>query len=329
MRRFRLAACGGTFDHFHKGHRDFLQFALKNADKLIIGITSDKYPDNKREEIESFSSRKLSVYSFLERESAINKTEIISIDDVYGPTISKAVPIEAIIVSEQTQKGAELINNYRQELGLLSLKMLVSPMTKAQDNGIISSLRIRRGEIDREGELYMHPSLLFQKRVLPEDLRQKLKKPLGVLLRGKSILRGLDPQKTITVGDVVTKTCNESSFGQKISVIDFYVGREKKFSNILELGFLGKEEIMSVTNPAGSLTPELFKAARDIFLTEKDKRCVVKVEGEEDLAVLPFLLAAPLSFTILYGQPNVGVVRVNVSEEMKNVARNIVSQFIS
>lgn len=329
MKKLRLAACGGTFDRFHKGHKSFLRFALKVADKIIVAITSDNYQDFKREEIESFSIRKASVVSFLEKEQALSRVKIVTIDDLYGPTISKDSPIEAIVATTKTLKGAEKINSKRLEQGLSFIVILTCPLSKAADGKELSSSRIRSGEIDREGELYIHPSWLLQRRTLPEVLRQKLKKPLGILLKGESILKGLVPEKTITVGDVVTKTSNESLFNQKISVVDFYVGREKKFSDITDLGFLGTEEIISLANPAGSLTPELFKAAREIFIKPNNNRLIVKIEGEEDLAVLPFLLAAPLGFTILYGQPNEGVVRLDISEETKDDIRNIVFQFIS
>ena len=93
---------------------------------------------------------------------------------------------------------------------------------------------------------------------------------------------------------------------------------------------MGNEEIVIITNPAGSLTPEVFKAAKDIIAQEKNNsQYIVKIEGEEDLAVLPFLLAAPLGFTILYGQPNEGVVQIEVSEENKDMGYSIVSQFTS
>lgn len=331
MKKYRLAACGGTFDHFHRGHRKFLKFALQNADKLVIGITSDNYPDNKREEIEHFSIREKSVVSFLDKVQALDRAEIVPIDNLFGPTISKEFKIEVIVVSEETEKGATLINNRRKEVGLGPFEILLCSTTKAGDGQPISSSRIRRGEIDREGKLYIHPFWLSQKLTLPETIRQILKRPLGTLIKGEEFtLREMRPEKTITVGDVVTKTCNELSFGQKISVIDFYVGREKKFSNITELGFLGNEEIISVTNPAGGLTPEVFKTARDIIAQEKNNsQYIVKIEGEEDLAVLPFLLAAPLGFTILYGQPNEGVVQVKVSEEKKNMGYSIVSRFLT
>ena len=50
------------------------------------------------------------------------------------------------------------------------------------------------------------------------------------------------------------------------------------------------------------------------------------VKGEEDLAVLPCLLIAPEDAVILYGQPNEGLVFVNVSEG-KDKANKLMTYF--
>ncbi|QQG40973.1 MAG: pantetheine-phosphate adenylyltransferase [Candidatus Levyibacteriota bacterium] len=334
MKLYHLVACGGTFDHFHKGHKDFLQFAIFQTNKLIIGITSDKYIENSKLKtqnsklIESYEERRKNVEDFLREENFFNNARIVSIDDIFGPTLSQQYPIKALIVSEQTQSGAEVINKRRKEKKLLPLKIIVYPMTKSQDGNVISSSRIRMGEIDREGRLYIQFSWLSHALILPDDIRQKLKHPLGILSKDiKHQLQDLDSDKTITVGDVATKACNELSFNQKISIIDFVVQREKKFSDISQLGFSGDEQLIEVVNPPGSLTPELFACAKEIFSKTNNNRYIVKIDGEEDLAVLPFLLAAPLGFVILYGQPHEGVVEIQVSERMKKRAFDIVSKF--
>jgi uncharacterized protein (UPF0218 family) len=54
---------------------------------------------------------------------------------------------------------------------------------------------------------------------------------------------------------------------------------------------------------------------------------ILKIIGEEDLAVLPLILAAPLDTIIYYGQPNKGLVKILVSEENKERAYNILLKF--
>lgn len=329
MNKFNLVVCAGTFDLFHKGHKEFLHFAQACAKKLIIGLTSDRFEDNKRDDVEPYKVRRNNVFAFLKKERADTKVEIVPINNIFGPTLSPTFPIKAIVVSEVTLLGATLINKHRKKYGLAPLEILICPFTLSEDRKPIASSRIRDGEIDREGKLWIQPVWFKKKLRLPLHLRKKLKRPVGILYKNGAVdYTAIDAHTTITVGDVVTKTCNDLSFKQKISVIDFHVGREKKFVNLSELGFVGDEQVLTADNPAGSLTPSLFRCAHQIFhMLKTQKRIVVKVNGEEDLAVLPMLLACPLGFIILYGQPNQGVVKITVSEEKKTEIFRMVSHF--
>ncbi len=288
------------------------------------------YQDKKRLDVASYALREKELLYFLQKEHVIERVTAIAIGNVYGTTLSPDTPIEALIVSKETMQGAETINKRREELGYASFPTLVCPETKAQDGILISSSRIRAGEIDREGKLYILPSWKSSKElILPESLRPALQKPLGAVFENSlPNLSSLYPNKTVTVGDVITKLCNDAKFGQKISVIDFVVNRKKKYQNITELGFLGDEEIMQVTNNPGTVSGAVFKAVSNLSRNiSQSKRIILKIDGEEDLVVLPLLLVLPLGFVILYGQPNVGVVQLIVSEETKNHAKNLVSQF--
>jgi len=67
-------------------------------------------------------------------------------------------------------------------------------------------------------------------------------------------------------------------------------------------------------------------AVKEAF--DKKTKTVILVGGEDDLAVLPVLLIAPLGFSIYYGQPGEGLVRVDVTEENKEKAYRLVEKFI-
>jgi uncharacterized protein (UPF0218 family) len=54
---------------------------------------------------------------------------------------------------------------------------------------------------------------------------------------------------------------------------------------------------------------------------------VINITGEEDLAVLPFVLVAPLNFQILYGQPNEGIVAIFITNDIKKRAMNLLEKF--
>jgi hypothetical protein len=259
--------------------------------------------------------------------------------------------VEVIVVSKDTILAAEKINLRRKEQEKSPLIIKIFASVKSSDNEYISSSRIRNGEIDREGRAYVNPLWLSHKLYITEALRKYAHRPFGKLLQNNVILirgcqtvpphpespivlrdsgqaRMTQSPHLITVGDVTTKTFNDLSLNQNISVIDFKVARKKKYSNIKELGFSGREKIIKISNPAGCLTPDLFKAVYQLFKFKTNKRRIIlQIEGEEDLSVLPLTLAAPLGSVIFYGQPGEGVVKVKVSEKSKEMAFNFVRRF--
>ncbi|MHB8605670.1 MAG: DUF359 domain-containing protein, partial [Thermoplasmatota archaeon] len=60
--------------------------------------------------------------------------------------------------------------------------------------------------------------------------------------------------------------------------------------------------------------------------TRGARRVVVEVVGEEDLAALPAILAAPAGAVVAYGQPNQGVVCVVVDDASRARARDLLSR---
>jgi hypothetical protein len=254
----------------------------------------------------------------------LDKAEIVEINDLFGQTLDKSLAIDAIAVSANTKKGAEIINERRKKLGLKKLNIFVVSDVLAEDGKLISSLRIRNGEIGREGKAYIKKEWFKKDLKLPEDLRGEFQKPFGELFKDVENSFKNKNSLVITVGDVTTKTFNEKSLGQNISVIDFRVAREKKFSDIKELGFVGDENIFKVDNPAGHVTSDLFKKLAEILRSDIKDKLILQVNGEEDLAVLPLVLLSPLKTVIYYGQPGKGVVEVLVSEESKKKAYNLV-----
>lgn len=113
-----------------------------------------------------------------------------------------------------------------------------------------------------------------------------------------------------------------------IAVIDFTVAREKKYISTTEIGFTGKENVVHVSNPAGSLTPGLFTVVAQLFDNPIKRKTIILIDGEEDLVVLPILLRAPLGYTVYYGQPQEGMVEIVVTEKIKNTAYNYALSFV-
>ena len=329
MTKYNLVVCGGTFDLFHKGHKKFINQILNKSDNVILGLTSDSFARSfkSENEIEKFKVRKKEVERFLDSIGARDRVNIVQINDIYGPLLTKSIHPQAIVVTSQTEKTAVEINQKRKEKQLSELEMIVLPMELAEDGKIISSTRIRNGEINRDGRLYLSPKWQNKKLILPLGMRSVLQRPMGEVLR--KIPKGFDSSKIITIGDVTTQEFNRNNANQFLSIVDFLVQRQKKFNALSELGFTGSEETLKIKKPPGTINPELFKIVKKIFQAKNRKTKVILIKGEEDLSVLPVLLVAPLGFSIFYGQPGQGLVRVRVDEENKEKAYKLVDSFIS
>ena len=326
-----IVVCGGTFDHFHKGHRDFLSAVFSLGNKAVIGVTTDEYisrsqQKSEKEEIEPYYVRRRSVESYIQ--SSGRTDSVIELSDIFGPTLDSEHNFLALVVSELTEKGAEIINSERKKKGLWQLRVVVVPLTKAQDGKPISSTRIRNGEITREGILTIDPAWFQEARLLPSSLRSELAKPFGPTIANVGEwIKDHDSKTVVLVGDVVTQTFNAQRFRQILSIVDFYVARKRKHQTVNDLSFEPSIKTVPIKNPAGTLCPPLFTSIDSFFKAEKREQTVFVIDGEEDLAVLPSILRAPLGFTIVYGQPGEGMIGVPVTEETKKKAYNFVKSF--
>lgn len=324
MEVYNTVVCGGTFDHFHAGHRAFLQAALGLGRKVIIGITVDGFGKKEyAESSEPFVKRKQQVLQFLSTRHT--KTEIIPIHDMYGSTLSPKEQLDAIIVTRTTESGAELINKERAKRNLPLLSVQIIPFVLAEDEKPITATRIRSGEINRNGRLYIPAHWKEKDHLLSQPVRKRLQKPFGTLLT--KIPHVKNGKHIITVGDVVTKTFNTSGIKAKVAIIDFVVERKKQHASIYEHGFLGEELLLTTINPAGKVTASLLRTivVAKAALTN-NQRIIIKVDGEEDLAVLAVILGFPLGYVIYYGQPGVGIVEVVITEENKDKAYSYLSR---
>ena len=69
-------AVGGTFDLFHKGHKDFLKKAFGLSDRITVGVTSDKLSQSLgKSPIDPFQTRLNNVRSYIKINS--NKVKVI------------------------------------------------------------------------------------------------------------------------------------------------------------------------------------------------------------------------------------------------------------
>ena len=154
MKKFTKVAVGGTFDQLHKGHVALICKAFSVGQKVLIGLTSDSFVAKmgKPHVTASYEDRRSELEAFLWQSGLASRTEIVPLDDPFGRTMS-AEGIEALVVSKETEKIAEAINLKRDKAGMSPLKIVVVKMVPAENNAPISTTRIRRGEIDRDGHM--------------------------------------------------------------------------------------------------------------------------------------------------------------------------------
>ena len=160
---------------------------------------------------------------------------------------------------------------------------------------------------------------------LNKDIIIELKKPLGKLY--PDFEDAIDEIKSseflISVGDETFKNLTKYELYPNIGIIDNLIQRKNHSHDVIHA-----DHILKADNPAGYITDDLWETIGQALELSNTGECyVIKVAGEEDLAVLPCIIMANPETTILYGQPNEGLVLLKVSD-VKNKAQRLIDGFI-
>ena len=128
--------------------------AFEVGEQVVVGLCSDEFVKRmgKPHSTASYKQRLEDLKRFLSEHGFLERAEIIPLNDPYGVTLSKGC-VEALVVSRETEPRALEINLKREKLGLPPLHIVVIEMVPSENHAPISTTRIRRGEIDREGHL--------------------------------------------------------------------------------------------------------------------------------------------------------------------------------
>ncbi len=329
--KFNHVVLGGTFDHFHLGHEKLVETACRIGKKVTIGISTEKLYKNKLlfQIIETFEIRKQNVLDFLSKKNFLKKTFLISFSDFKGDA-DKEVDIDSMVVSRLTYPNALKINQLREKNKLKPLRIFVIKDVLAADGKLLSSERIRTGEIDRQGKIYLD---VFKKTLfLPENLRERLRKPLGQVFENtKSLLNYIKKKPSpliVAVGDIIAMELEKKGFIPDVKIIDFRSRRQAIKTAGPVLGFLPKPST-PILNKPGTINSKsstvINSALKKYLLTKKPQTVIIK--GEEDLLALPAILLAPLGSLIFYGHWQLGVVVVEATEKSKEKIISLIKKF--
>jgi cytidyltransferase-like protein len=154
MKKFKNVAVGGTFDELHRGHKTLLMKAFEIGEHVLIGLSSEEFATkmNKPHIVAPYEQRLEDLKDFLNKNGWSSRAAIISLNDPFGAAASKEY-VDALVVSRETEKKASKINKLRKLIELPRLQIVVIDMVPSENCGTISTTRIRRGEIDREGHV--------------------------------------------------------------------------------------------------------------------------------------------------------------------------------
>lgn len=309
---YRTVGLGGTFDHFHAGHAEFISCAAKLGDKLLIGVTTTSLSLGKPwpESIEDFELRMRGVISFCKKHRI--QAEVFPLKDVFGPTLEQS-PIQALAVTPETEKGADVINQARQKLRLRPLPVYICDYFLADDGQPLHAEHIRAGRMNRQGVSY---SRIFTKDLeLNQTQRLFFREPKGKLRRAPSTKGPV----IAVVGDMCLENFITNRWPYQIGVFDFLQQRQEAISPVLE-----KLQATVVTNVPHQISVEMVEALEKAA-TATQNRTHIKVEGEEDLAAVALFLLLPLNSLVYYGQPGEGMVEAVVTEDLKQASYKALS----
>ena len=143
---------GGTFIVIHNGHLALLKKAFEIGDEIYIGLSTDEMALRNREvSVQDYDTRLQNLNNILGQMSKGKRFFVFALEDQIGGTTTENY--DAIVVSQETLKGAENINLIRERNGMKPLEIVVIDMVLAHDKKPISSTRVIRGQIDRKGNL--------------------------------------------------------------------------------------------------------------------------------------------------------------------------------
>jgi len=149
---FDIVATSGNIDILHKGHYVLLLKAFEVGKHVIIGLSSDYYVKRKRKLITNdYPIRLKNLKNFIAEKLNKSNYSIYELNNFYGPTVLNR-EVEAIVTTESSKENCLKINNLRESKNIGKLEIVIVPLVEDHEGKVISSTRIRQGEIDWNGK---------------------------------------------------------------------------------------------------------------------------------------------------------------------------------
>jgi len=153
---------------------------------------------------------------------------------------------------------------------------------------------------------------------LPEEARDAFKDPIGPVYTDAERLLADAGSPIVAVGDVVTYHLVAAGHTPTVAVIDGRTERETVTDEVRD--GLPSADVSVASEPA-TVSRDLLEAL--VAAIDGDGETVVEVDGEEDLAVVPAVLAAPAGASVVYGQPGEGMVLATVDADLRERMREL------
>jgi uncharacterized protein (UPF0218 family) len=172
---------------------------------------------------------------------------------------------------------------------------------------------------------------------LPSNLRGSLRDPIGQVFTGKQtdsakkaidFIYTLGSHFTVAIGDVCSRSLLEQEFFPNIIVFDKTTRRSNKISLNLST-----YQMRSAINPKEWILEEAWAVIKQsiAFSTSNNCRIAVRIDGEEDLLIIPAIISLPIGSVVVYGQPPIateeGIVVVPITSSLKDRVTNLLEKF--
>lgn len=154
---------------------------------------------------------------------------------------------------------------------------------------------------------------------ITEKQRKELKKPFGkIRKKTQEVARN----KLIAVGDIVSYNFIKSGIRPHVLIYDTKECRRPVRAEVKNLLESLDVKSFALKNNAGTISDESWNVIRDAL----ESGGKIRVEGEEDLLVIPCIMLSSEGTTVCYGQPNKGVIEIKVNEKVRERTKKIIQE---